>query len=163
MIIFLILMILVLFAILVSQYYKNRYLHKNMFFQDTRLEETQKIFTDAFQNLANRIFEEKSEKFTRQNKENLAELLNPLKDDLEKFKHRIEETDEKNRNSHTSLIQQIKSMEKLNKQISDEASHLAKALKGDVKMQGNWGETILERLLEISGLTKGIEYISQGE
>ncbi len=163
MIIFLFLIIAVLFALLASQYYKNKYIHKDMIFQDTRIEETQKIFTDAFQNLANRIFEEKSEKFTKQNKENLTELLNPLKDDIEKFKNRIEETDEKNRNSHTSLIQQIKSMEKLNKQISDEASHLAKALKGDVKMQGNWGETILERLLEISGLVKGIEYIPQGQ
>ncbi|MEA2082516.1 MAG: DNA recombination protein RmuC [Elusimicrobiota bacterium] len=159
MIIFLGLAIAVLFALLVSQYYKNRYLLS----WGTRVEETQKIFTDAFANLANRIFEEKSEKFTKQNKENLTELLNPLKNDIEKFKHRIEETDEKNRNSHTSLIQQIKSMEKLNKQISDEAGHLAKALKGDVKMQGNWGETILERLLEISGLVKGVEYIPQGE
>ncbi|MCD6311918.1 MAG: DNA recombination protein RmuC [Elusimicrobia bacterium] len=159
MIIVLTLIIAVLFVLLAGQYYKNRY----RFFQGARLEETQKIFTDAFQNLANRIFEEKSEKFAKQNKENLTELLNPLKDDIEKFKHRIEETDEKNRNSHTSLIQQIKSMEKLNKQISDEASHLAKALKGDVKMQGNWGETILERLLEISGLVKGVEYIPQGE
>ncbi len=159
MIIVLVLVIAVLCLLLVSQHYKN----SHQFFQDTRLEETQKIFTDAFQNLANRIFEEKSEKFTKQNKENLTELLDPLKNDIEKFKHRIEETDEKNRNSHTSLIQQIKSMEKLNKQISDEASHLTKALKGDVKMQGNWGETILERLLEISGLVKGVEYIPQGE
>ncbi|MFH1958113.1 MAG: DNA recombination protein RmuC [bacterium] len=163
MIIILSLISVLLVVLLAGQYYKNKYLDKEKKDAECRIKEAKDVLTDAFQNLANRIFEEKTEKFTKQNRENIMEILNPLKDDLEKFKSKIEETDEKNRNSHVSLIEQIKSLERLNKRISDEASDLAKALKGDVKMQGNWGETILERLLEISGLTKGIEYISQGE
>ena len=159
----LVILLVILTALLSVQLYKNGILGREMSLKDAADQETEKKFTDAFQNLANRIFEEKSEKFTKQNKENLRELLNPLKEDIEKFKNRIEETDEKNRNSHTSLIQQIKNMENLNRQICDEAAHLTKALKGDVQVQGYWGETILERLLEISGLTKGIEYVAQGE
>jgi len=151
----------VLLVLLAGQHYKNKYLAKDISLSNDFVSETRENFRDAFQNLANRIFEEKSEKFTKQNKENLLEILNPLKEDIEKFKNRIAETDEKNRNSHTSLIQQIKNMENLNRQIGEDAANLAKALKGDVKMQGNWGETILQRLLEISGLTEGIEYIPQ--
>ncbi|MCD6176427.1 MAG: DNA recombination protein RmuC [Candidatus Cloacimonetes bacterium] len=129
--------------------------------QKKELEELQEKFTDAFKNLANEILEEKTKKFTEQNKANLDELLNPLKSDIEKFKEKIENTDEKNRISNATLIQQIEHLKDLNKKISDDANNLTKALKGDVKIQGNWGEIILERILEESGLRKGIEFETQ--
>ncbi|MBC8416604.1 MAG: DNA recombination protein RmuC [Candidatus Cloacimonetes bacterium] len=130
--------------------------------QKTEIEELQKRFTDAFKNLANEILEEKTKKFTEQNRSNLDELLNPLKEKIKDFENKVEQTNEKNRMSHTSLIEQIKGLKELNKKISDDAENLTKALKGDVKMQGNWGEVILERILEESGLRKGIEYEIQG-
>ncbi len=140
---------------------ENKNLIEKLEDQKTEIEELQKKFTDAFENLANRIFEEKSLKFTEKNRANLDEILNPLKERIKEFETKVEETHKKNLVSNTSLIEQIKSLEKLNKQISDDASNLTKALKGDVKVQGNWGEVILERILEESGLQKGIEYESQ--
>ncbi|KQC06700.1 MAG: hypothetical protein APR54_06860 [Candidatus Cloacimonas sp. SDB] len=129
--------------------------------QKSELEEVQKKFTEAFENLANKIFEEKSEKFTRDNRSKLDEILLPLKERIKEFEQKVEHNSEKNRLSHTSLIEQIKSLKDLNKKISDDAANLTKALKGDVKIQGNWGEVILERILEESGLTRGIEYETQ--
>ena len=131
--------------------------------QKKELEELQLKFTDAFKNLANEILEEKTKKFTEQNKTNLDELLNPLKEKIKDFEQKVEHTDEKNRLSNASLIEQIKGLKDLNKKISDDANNLTKALKGDVKMQGNWGEVILERILEESGLRKGIEYEAQAK
>lgn len=130
--------------------------------QKKEIEELQKNFKDAFKNLANEILEEKTKKFTEQNRFNMEELLNPLKEKIKDFEQKVELTNEKNRLSHTSLIEQIKGLKELNKKISDDAENLTKALKGDVKMQGNWGEVILERILEESGLRKGIEYETQG-
>jgi DNA recombination protein RmuC len=130
--------------------------------QKKEIEELQKNFTDAFKNLANEILEEKTKKFTEQNRSNLDEILKPLKEKIKDFEQEVELTNEKNRLSHTSLIEQIKGLKELNKKISDDAENLTKALKGDVKMQGNWGEVILERILEESGLRKGIEYETQG-
>ena len=129
--------------------------------QKKELEELQAKFTDAFKNLANEILEEKTKKFTEQNKANLDELLNPLKEKIKDFEQKIELTDEKNRLSNTSLIEQIKGLKDINKKISDDANNLTRALKGDVKIQGNWGEVILERILEESGLRKGIDYETQ--
>ena len=129
--------------------------------QKKELEELQAKFTDAFKNLANEILEEKTKKFTEQNKANLDELLNPLKEKIKDFEQKIELTDEKNRLSNTSLIEQIKGLKDINKKISDDANNLTRALKGDVKIQGNWGEVILERILEKSGLRKGIDYETQ--
>lgn len=129
--------------------------------QKKEMEELQLKFTDAFKNLANEILEEKTKKFTEQNKANLDEILNPLKEKIKDFEQKVEQTDEKNRLSNASLIEQIKGLKELNKKISDDANNLTRALKGDVKMQGNWGEVILERILEESGLRKGIEYETQ--
>jgi DNA recombination protein RmuC len=130
--------------------------------QKKEIEELQKSFKDAFKNLANEILEEKTKKFTEQNRSNLDEILNPLKEKIKDFESKVDQSNEKNRLSHTSLIEQIKGLKELNKKISDDAENLTKALKGDVKMQGNWGEVILERILEESGLRKGIEYETQG-
>ncbi|MCK5051194.1 MAG: DNA recombination protein RmuC [Candidatus Cloacimonetes bacterium] len=131
--------------------------------QKKELEELQAKFTDAFKNLANEILEEKTKKFTEQNKANLDVILNPLKEKIKDFETKVEQTNEKNRMSHTSLVEQIRSLEKLNKKISDDANNLTKALKGESKIQGNWGEVILERILEESGLRKGIEYEAQAK
>ncbi len=129
--------------------------------QKKELEELQEKLTDAFKNLANDILEEKTKKFTEQNRANLDELLNPLKEKIKDFEQKVEHTNEKNRLSNASLIEQIKGLKDLNKKISDDANNLTKALKGDSKIQGNWGEVILERILEESGLRKGIEYEAQ--
>jgi DNA recombination protein RmuC len=131
--------------------------------QKKELEELQAKFTDAFKNLANEILEEKTKKFTEQNRTNLDELLNPLKEKIKDFEQKVEHTDEKNRLSNASLIEQIKGLKDLNKKISDDANNLTKALKGESKIQGNWGEVILERILEESGLRKGIEYEAQAK
>ncbi len=142
---------------------ENKNLIEKLDSQKKEMEELQKKFTEAFENLANRIFDEKSHKFTRENRENLDSILKPLKEDIEKFKTKVDNINEKNRMTNTTLIEHIKNLENLNKQISEDASNLTKALKGDVKIQGNWGEVILERILEESGLRKGMEYITQGE
>jgi len=141
---------------------ENKYLQEKLENQKQDIEELRKKFTDAFKSLANDILEEKTKKFTDQNRSNLEELLNPMKEKIKDFEMKVEQSNEKNRISHTSLVEQIKSLKDLNKKISDDANNLTKALKGDVKMQGNWGEVILERILEESGLRKGIEYETQG-
>ncbi len=140
----------------------NTTLEEKLENQKKEIEELQKNFKDAFKNLANEILEEKTKKFTEQNRSNLDEILKPLKEKIKDFESKVEQSNEKNRLSHTSLIEQIKGLKELNKKISDDAENLTKALKGDVKMQGNWGEVILERILEESGLRKGIEYETQG-
>jgi len=140
----------------------NKTLEEKLENEKKEIEEWQKKSSDAFKNLANKILEEKTKKFTEQNRSNLDELLNPLKEKIKDFESKVDQSNEKNRLSHTSLIEQIKGLKELNKKISDDAENLTKALKGDVKTQGNWGEVILERILEESGLRKGIEYETQG-
>jgi DNA recombination protein RmuC len=114
-----------------------------------------------FQNLANKIMEEKSEKFTEQNKSNIESLMNPLREQLKDFKKKIEDTYDKETKDRISLHEQIINLQKLNTQLSEDAHNLTKALKGESKTQGNWGELILERILEQSGLEKGREYETQ--
>ncbi len=141
---------------------KNENLLEKLENQKKEIEDMQTKFTDAFENLANKIFEEKSSKFTEKNRANLDEILKPLKEKIMEFENKVEFTHKENLKTNISLIEQIRNLEKLNKQISDDASNLTKALKGDVKVQGNWGEVILEKTLEESGLRKGIEYETQG-
>ena len=118
-------------------------------------------FAAEFKNLANEIFEEKTKKFTDQNKENISEILSPLKERIGEFQKKVEDTNKESVERNASLVQQIKGLSDLNKQITREAENLTKALKGDSKTQGNWGEVILERILEKSGLEKGREYETQ--
>jgi len=122
------------------------------------LAEMQEQLTTQFENLANKILEEKSEKFTKQNKEQIDRLLNPLGEKLEAFKKKVEETHKDEVEARGSLKQELKQLLELNQKMSEDAKNLTKALKGDSKTQGNWGEIILERILERSGLTKGREY-----
>jgi len=125
------------------------------------LEETRKTFQTEFKNLANDILEEKTKKFTEQNSKRLDEILIPFKDQIKGFEKRVEDTYQKTIKDQTDLQAELKKLQDLNLKISQEATNLTKALKGDVKKQGNWGEMILERVLERSGLTKGVEYQTQ--
>ena len=126
--------------------------------QKQELAKMQEQLTTQFENLANKILEEKSEKFTKQNKEQIDQLLNPLGEKLEAFKKKVEETYNDENRQRATLKEQIKQMAELNKTMSEDAKNLTKALKGDSKTQGNWGEVILQRILEKSGLRKDEEY-----
>ena len=122
------------------------------------LDESKEKLTEAFKNLANEIFEEKSKKFTEHNKLNLEALLNPLGLKIKEFEKKVEDTHEKSVRDSSALMEKISQLQELNKQLSSDATDLTRALKGEAKTQGNWGELILERILEVSGLEKDIEY-----
>ena len=129
--------------------------------QKKELLEVQEKFSNEFENLANRILEEKTLKFTEQNKENLKSILSPLQDKIQLFEKKVEDTHKESIDYHAALRQQILGLKEMNEQMSKETINLTKALKGDSKMQGNWGELILERVLEKSGLEKDREYSVQ--
>lgn len=129
--------------------------------QNEQVNELQQKFAIEFKNLANEIFEEKSKKFTDQNKVNISELLNPLKEKITDFEKKVEQNSKESLEQSTALKEQLKNLRDLNQQMSKEAENLTRALKGDSKAQGNWGEFILESILEKSGLEKGREYIVQ--
>jgi|TARA_R110002072_G_scaffold125944_3_gene262641 DNA recombination protein RmuC len=129
--------------------------------QKAEVEKLQEKFTKEFENLANKILDEKSTKFKEQNKESLETLLNPLQEKIKTFEKRVEETNKESLGRHSELRQQIKTLAELNLQMSKDADNLTKALKGDSKMQGNWGELILTRILEKSGLERDREYTLQ--
>lgn len=126
--------------------------------QKQEVEQLQEKFTKEFENLANKILEEKSNKFTEQNKENLKNILTPLQDKIQLFEKKVEDTHKESIGNNAALREQIKGLSEMNAQMSKETLNLTKALKGDSKMQGNWGELVLERVLEKSGLEKGREY-----
>lgn len=126
--------------------------------QKDEVEKLQEKFTKEFENLANKILEEKSNKFTEQNKENMKNILSPLQDKIQLFEKKVEDTHKESIDYHAALRQQIVGLQEMNLQMSKETLNLTKALKGDSKMQGNWGELVLERVLEKSGLEKGREY-----
>lgn len=129
--------------------------------QKEEVEKLQEKFTKEFENLANKILEEKSNKFTEQNKENMKNILSPLQDKIQLFEKKVEDTHKESIDYHAALRQQILGLREMNEQMSKETINLTKALKGDSKMQGNWGELVLERVLEKSGLEKDREYYVQ--
>ncbi|WP_395066355.1 DNA recombination protein RmuC [Flavobacterium sp.] len=129
--------------------------------QKQEVEQLQEKFTKEFENLANKILDEKTSKFTEQNKENLKNILSPLQDKIQLFEKKVEDTHKESIDYHAALRQQIVGLREMNAQMSKETLNLTKALKGDSKMQGNWGELILERVLEKSGLEKDREYFVQ--
>lgn len=129
--------------------------------QKAEVEKLQEKFTMEFENLANRILDEKSSKFTTQNKENIDAILKPLQEKIQHFEKRVEETNKEDITRSADLRRQIIGLKELNEQMSKETTNLTKALKGDTKMQGNWGELVLERVLERSGLQKDSEYFIQ--
>lgn len=128
---------------------------------DTQKAETvamQKTLTTEFENIANRVLKERAAELSESSRKEIGALLNPLGERINEFKNQVKEAYSNEMREKTSLREQIKLLTEQNARISDEANNLAKALKGDVKKQGNWGEIILERVLEISGLHKGREY-----
>jgi DNA recombination protein RmuC len=122
------------------------------------LNEAREQLKHEFQNLAHRIFEEKSHRFSDQNRANLDQLINPLREQLGDFKKRVEDVYDKESRDRAALHAEINHLKELNQRIGKEALNLTRALKGDSKTRGNWGEVVLERVLEASGLQKGREY-----
>jgi len=126
--------------------------------QKNEIENLQKRLTTEFENIATKILKDRSDEFTVYNHKNLSEILNPLKERIQLFEKKVDETYDKELRDKISLREEVRKLTELNTRVSEEANNLTKALKGDVKKQGNWGEVILERVLERSGLTKGQEY-----
>lgn len=142
---------------------KNESLQKSL---DTQKEEILKIQEESklqFENLANKILEEKTEKFTALNQNNLKNILDPFQEKIADLKNKVNEAYEKENKERFSLAEKVKELAELNQQISDDAKKLTRALKGESKTQGNWGEMILESILEKSGLVKGREYFLEHE
>lgn len=136
-------------------------LNQKLIDQKQEVNDLQQKFHKEFENLANKILDEKSQKFTEQNRTNLDVILNPLKEKIKDFEEKVEKTYKAESTERISLKEQIKNLLDLNKQLSTDANNLATALKGDNKMQGNWGELVLEKILESSGLIKEHEYKTQ--
>ena len=137
---------------------ENNNLIQKLAEQKTQLEDIQAQFTKEFENLANKILDDKSKKFTEQNETQLRNILDPLKDRIRDFEKRVNDTHIESAKERSALKEQLHIMADMNKRMSEEALNLTKALKGDSKKQGNWGELILEKVLEKSGLQKGREY-----
>ena len=125
------------------------------------LQDAKTALGDQFRNLANEILEEQSRRFAEQNQANLGTLLEPLKTRLAEFQGKVEEVYVQESKDRTALQEQVRQLMSLNRDLSDDARNLTLALKGSAKAQGNWGELVLERVLEVSGLRRGIEYLVQ--
>jgi DNA recombination protein RmuC len=139
--------------------YKN--LDEKLAVQKKEMEELHIQMKQQFENIASKIVFDNSQRIQQQHKEKLDDMLNPLKEKIDKFETRVKETHEERIREHQSLKEQIVQLQTLNKTIGDEARNLTSALKGQTKTQGNWGELILEKILMRSGLTKGREYEMQ--
>ncbi|MCX7547559.1 DNA recombination protein RmuC [Xanthomarina sp. F1114] len=139
--------------------YEN--LEKQLLKRDKEIALQQEQLRKDFELLATKILDEKSEKFTLQNKENIKQILNPLQEKIQVFEKKVEDTQKESISMHSALKEQLLGLKDLNQQMTKEATNLTRALKGDSKMQGNWGELVLERVLEKSGLEKDREYFVQ--
>lgn len=129
--------------------------------QKQETEELQKKLVLEFENLANRVLDDKSKTFSELNKKQIDAILNPFNENLKEFKATVKETYEKGLKERSELGAELKNIQELNLKLSEEASNLTKALKGDSQKQGRWGEMILEKILESSGLEKGNQYKTQ--
>lgn len=129
--------------------------------REQEIELRQEQLRKDFELLATKILDEKSEKFTLQNKENIKNILNPLHERIQVFEKKVDDTQKESISMHSALKEQLLGLKDLNVQMTKEATNLTRALKGDSKMQGNWGELVLERVLEKSGLEKDREYFVQ--
>ncbi len=139
--------------------YRN--LQEKLVDQKKELADIREKFAVEFENLANRIFEEKSKKFAEQNKSNLFDILKPLGERIIEFEKKIDQSHKDTLEKNAGLFNELKNLKDLNLQMSEDARNLTRALKGDTKAQGNWGEFILESILEKSGLEKGREFLVQ--
>lgn len=138
-----------------------RHLQEQLSTQRQELSNMQEKFKHEFESLANRLLEDKSKKFAEQNKAGIETILQPLGEKIKSFEERVERTNLDHNERSSRLMQQIDELNKLNQTMAKEAHNLTKALKGESKTQGNWGEVVLERILEKSGLTKNQEYFIQ--
>lgn len=129
--------------------------------QKAEVEKLQEKFSKEFENLANKILEQKSEKFTALNKDNIQNILNPLQEKIKAFEEKVDTNSKDFIERHAQLGKHLQHLNEQNIKISQEATNLTRALKGDTKMQGNWGEMVLERVLERCGLEKDCEYFVQ--
>lgn len=120
-------------------------------------------FKDSFKVLAAEILEEKQKKLKEENKENLGEILKPFESDIKEFKEKVDQTHKDNIERSAKIVEKISTLERLNVEMTRETDKLARALKGDNKFQGDWGEVVLENLLSKSGLVEGEEYFKQGK
>jgi DNA recombination protein RmuC len=139
----------------------NRNLEEKLDERKQEINELQEKFALQFKNLANEIFEEKSKKFTEQNKSNIFDLLRPLGEKIVEFEKRVESSQKDSIARNSALREQLENLQRLNLQMTREAENLTRALKGDSKTQGAWGEFILESILEKSGLERDREYTIQ--
>lgn len=135
-----------------------KHLKERLQLQKHETEELQNRLTAEFENISNKLLKQRSDEFSMVNYKAMGEVLAPLKEKIHNFEKKVEEAYDKELRDKYSLREEVKKLSELNTRISQEANNLTKALKGDVKKQGNWGEVILERVLERSGLTKGQEY-----
>ncbi|HMK04150.1 MAG TPA: DNA recombination protein RmuC [Ferruginibacter sp.] len=146
---------------LASQTANNDALGEKLTTQKNEMELLNKKFNLEFENIANRILETKTEKFTELNKANLNLILEPLGKNITEFKTKVEEVYHKESQQRFSLGERVKELAELNRKISEEANNLTRALKSESKTQGGWGEMILENILERSGLVKNREYFME--
>jgi DNA recombination protein RmuC len=128
---------------------------------EDQLRSQQDLLAVQFRNLANDLLEEKSRRFTEQNRENLDQILQPLSEKIKAFEKKVEDTYREELRDKAGLLAEIQKLHSLSTRLSDDATSLTRALRGDTKKQGNWGEMILEKVLERSGLTAGVEYRTQ--
>ncbi len=138
------------------------YLQSKLREQKEDIEKLQEKFSKDFEILASKILEDKSAKFTAKNKENIQQILHPLQEKIQSFEKKVEESHKESIDRHAALREQIFGLKDLNEQMSKDAVNLTKALKGDSKKQGDWGEFQLETILEKAGLHKEIHYTTQG-
>lgn len=139
----------------------NNALQQNLTTQKQAIEELNKKFNTEFENIANKILDTKTQKFTDLNKENLKVILEPLGKNIDEFKKQVDDVYKTESRERFSLGEKVKELSELNKTITEETRNLTKALKGEAKTQGRWGEVILENILEKSGLRKGEEYFME--
>lgn len=125
------------------------------------LQDAEARLKTEFENLANRIFEDKGKSLTEQNRERISSLLQPFKEQIESFRSRVDEVHKSDTELSAKLLEQVRQLQALSNKVSDDANNLAKAIKGDTKRQGDWGELIVERIFEASGLERGREYDGQ--
>jgi DNA recombination protein RmuC len=140
---------------------ENQSLSEKLLQQKTELEELQRRLTIEFENIAARILRQNATEFRENNLKTLGDILTPFKERIQSFEKKVQDTYNLELRDKASLQQEVKGLFEMSKKLSEEANNLTRALKGDVKKQGNWGEVILERVLERSGLTRGVEYEMQ--
>lgn len=148
-----------------SDYHKittqNKNLEEKLENHKKEIEQLQEKFSTEFKNLANEILEDKSRRFTEQNQQNLKNILEPLRENISEFRKRVDEIHASDTKSYSELTTHLKNLKELNQRMSEEAENLTKALKGDAKVMGSWGEYVLESILEKSGLVKDDHYSIQ--